>query len=142
MIDAGQPSDLDLIIPLTYPWDLSHPGHSLEGHDDATSISNNPNSSGPLTRSPYVSFVFEGQLTQDVDRHGSGTESYRTLLEQQSSSHTGLSTVRVVSQPPDSGYQTASEEFPGNNDDTSLLFDMDWWNTMPTDNIWNCPPLV
>jgi len=138
-IDAGQSNDADLITSPTYPWNTCCPGYSLEDHGDTISVPNNSNPNVPLLRTPYVSFLSEGQLVQDVDRHENSTESYRTLPEQQVTSQARATTENAVSQAHDSGYQSASFEDSLMNSNEGGLFDVGWWNTAPAINVWQHP---
>ncbi|KAI9744383.1 MAG: hypothetical protein M1818_001912 [Claussenomyces sp. TS43310] len=130
-IDAGQSSDVDLMTSPTDPWDTRHPGNSLEDHGDATSVPNSCNPKIPLLRKPYISFLSEGQLVQNSDQHENCTESHRTLPEQQVSSQARAATEKAVSQPPESGVQSASLEGSLMNSNDGGLFDVEWWNIAP-----------
>jgi hypothetical protein len=124
-----------LITSPAYPWNTGRSGYSLEDHGDTMSgpnnSNNNSNPNASLLRTPYVSFLSEGQPAQDVDPHENSTEPYRSIPEQQIPSQARAAAEKSVSQAPYSGYRSASLD--------NALFDTEWWNTAPAINVWDYP---
>lgn len=143
-IDAGHAGDVDLITSPAYPWNTGRSGYSLEDHSATIRIpvqsSDSSNSSASLLQTPYVSFVSGGQPGQSPSQQENSTAYYQTLSEQQIPLQTRAAAEEMVSQIPNSGYQSAPLENPLMNSNEAGLFDQaGWWSSAPAINIWEHP---
>lgn len=137
IIDAGQANDSDIIASPSYPWSTNRPGHSLEDPSNTTSAPNNSKSDELPLHTLYGSLFSESQLTaEDVNLHENSTEPCERSSGRQSSTLARSATGKAVAPAPDSGQQFASFEDPlvdGNEDGD---FDVNWWNTASSINMW------
>lgn len=154
---------MDSIASPTFSWEKYRSGSVSEDYDDTISVPNNPNTHGPLFRSPFVRLMSEGQQFHDMLQHDDSNSSPEQGLGEHQHHHTnhhhhhpqqhmsphskgeggGGVPERLSSQPtPDYGSQFMDDSMGSSSE--GGLFDVNWGNTLSTINIWGqaAPSLV